>query len=561
MPFDLGRAIAACGGSRRGLHTAQGLLDACNTRRVALAVVSDSNGRHNGFGWNGAVFEGFAGVAPVFGTGFYTSMWGRTLTQSDGGGSINHWPAYSGAGAAGGSRTWIQATGGTTAGTTITGLSGISGVYAPRDGDRASVWITSSGVFVGEVDVVASTTTGTTLGLATSLGSGTGVYAFIYPKAGGTPFVSGPSATYVNSFNFKGEFNGGGYFLASGSASMFNMGTLILHKWGRLPVNGRLVGATPIVSEAGGRVTTIFQEATSTYGSGLTIGSSTQYNASGSAATFQVARCTTAAGNRNSLGGGTPRECVVFSNAAGTNIGPIGLLGDHVCNLDLARGISVSPFLMRGGATSYDIAHNVGFMSDAAVENWIRCVTSQFDVASGGDATRRLAIIINLGFNDHGSTTLDYESGSNPTYSAAGYVANIRYFVDRLEARYNAVHGAGSASSEITWIFMPSHPVSNTRTAPATTASTMAEKQYLTMTYVQALAAYAATKPSAVVVDLYELFRPTAYEQIPQSHGVNPVSDADIIHLAGGGYLRCMSEWLRAVVASQPRYTGITRGR
>ena len=537
MSIDYGRLRQSC--SRPDI--ANELAEfADETGRVAFGICSDSNGLHTDYGLVGGLSDAFARSWQCFSYGFNSCMRPRNRYAHMSATNL-WWPRYSTSNPTGGETTYWPYTNGTSAADGLTVVqAGVLTNYVPRSGDRFYVSAGSSGIIIGEYDVNPATTVAATgtIGITASCGAlKTGIFGFVNSASGGTS-NSGIAAAYSRGWNFKREWlgiGGGAYHKASGTAFLQNYNEFFAHKNGLLPYNGTMIAVAYSLSETGGATRIDLCRCTIDAGSVNVIANAT-LTGSGSAATWQAVRATLAASDRTTS---HADEAILWGTDLGAgHTGPISALGCALFNGDMTRGVSVSALACLGGASAYDLAKFWGDADDNSIDNLVRTMADQCAVANGGTGTVRCCILINYGFNDQGETVNDYRGDGNPSYSTAGYVSNIRYTVERLQARWNSVRGANASDTELYFAFVPSHPVSD---SPATSKSTPpntsdnGDRQRWTNDYYLAIASYAQSLPKAFAIDLYTALGPSAYARLNDAR-MTYTKDADVTHLMPAGY-------------------------
>ena len=522
--------------------------------RVAFGLISDSNGLSQDNGLLGGMCIAMRAGLPCFGTGIWPALGTRNkYSHSGGGGWTSLYPRYnwsiptngvrnglpvgSGAASALTNVAWDDALGTLTLGASIpTALS----TYTFNAGDTISVTMAynASNVAItaprGDYPISAFNGTNMLTIAAGSFGTST-AYVSLNVNPGNTSASSlaGISQAYAAQWNMPISwipFGGATYHVASGS-QWISANMMVASKDGVLPVNGNVAVSVIGFAETGGTLgnASIYEFDGTTLTNQFAVAA---HAGSGAAGTFQVVRATSTPADRIS---GNTREYVCFgSNMSAQITGPASMFCSHACNASMPFGVSLSPFIMRGGHSTWDVANVLAFATDATIRNYLAALADQCAVACGGTGVRRVCLIVNGGFNDDQDARLDKGGNGLASYTPDGYYYNLKAVVTRLRAMWDSQYGAGASDSELYFMFVPSHPISDTPSAaPASPPSTANDRQGLRALQVGAAQRLAAIYPGCFCIDLFAALGATPYTKL-YNCGFTPGTDH--IHLAPAGY-------------------------
>jgi lysophospholipase L1-like esterase len=163
--------------------------------------------------------------------------------------------------------------------------------------------------------------------------------------------------------------------------------------------------------------------------------------------------------------------------------------------------------------------------------------------------------LINSGFNDHIDTTTSLGTAATDSSTSAGFVDNLKVLIDRLRAIFDAMVVATTlpAGSTLTFVVIPSHPMSDTTTTPGT--GSYAAREGITQTYRQGVLELAQSRTDVIPVDLFTLLGPNPFSalynrRLTLSNTGVPASD-DVLHLTPAGY-----RWLGGRIVGALDYAG-----
>lgn len=518
------------------LSAYQSLQYARGTGRVAHFVLGDSNAFKDEYGFLGGLLNAFKGRGQVFGSGLFGAKHSRAGTTRS---NSTFWSQNNNNDAANFSRNYFTFSGASWNHGTLT-LTGTFTGFTGKAGDRLTV-IAGTNATVGDYVIASGNTT--TIVLTTSIGASatTGIGGYLAPAAGTTSFSSVPQ-DFHDAWNIPIDWLPMGAAMCyHGSGNHgFTGNSVTTHKYnGALPCQGPIIysmGHLGFTSGANTAVASIGHfDGTASLASVAVLATAT-INSTGTNGELKWTRASLAKGDRQS--GHSGREYFICGTETALVNGAYCFLISHICAGSVTKGVSVQGFLCKGGESAYDIARTLNFLSDDTVDNYLRGLADQCSVSAGGTGARRAHAWVFTGFNDHGEGNTSL--GPNPTLSstAAGYIDNITAIWTRLKARWEAVHGAGTAATELFLTVVPSHPVSDTPTTPGT--GSMAAREGLTRTYVAAAKTYANNNLNVSAVDLAAILGTNPFSALYDAcytfanSGV-PASD-DILHLNPGGY-------------------------
>ena len=514
---------------------------ALTSGRVSFSLIADSNGLHQDFGWLRGLTNGIrqSGV-PIFGTGIFGARHNR-VKYGVGGGSEIAWPRYTQATAFSGTAatkglleisfttaTWDHAT------LTLTKAGAFTN-YSFHAGDRLYVSAVTNGT-TGDY-TVASRTSNDAIVLTTSIGAtASAISATLTGAAGDTARSDIPAAFYRRN-NIPAAWGPLGNAMAyHGTSGTFAGSNEIgLPMWGPIPFHGRPCVSSIMVDSAAGKAGKIdFYACNTTYTSAVLVGG-TAYSFSGGAdGNMNVAR-TTIGSDTSSVESGTysGRDWLLAGQGLSTNDSGQGCnWGIHVCNSSMNRGFSMSGLLCRGGMSAYDMAEIARFMDTLTWEAVIYAMADQHDTDCGGNDVVRHCVIINTGFNDAGESATSYDS-VNAGSTVAGHTANIQDLMATIRARWNTYRGANADQTELFFMLMPSHCISDAPTTPGT--GSFAAQEAATRLYRAAQRSIASGTYNTFFVDLQVLFGSDAYATL-NTNRMTFVFDTDVLHLAAPGY-------------------------
>ena len=518
---------------------------AANTGRVSFSLIADSNGLHTDFGWTRGLARAIrsSGI-PCFGTGLLGSRHSR-LKYVAGGGQEWAFSRYTQASAISGTATTktkvgIELTNINTSGTTVTVASGTDFTnYSWHSGDRMII-INSSGALVGDF-TIASRTDATHVELTASPGTLTGASATVTGAAGASSNSTVPSA-YARRNNIPQNW------LPFGNAMVYHTGgtcfavsSFFMPIYGPIPLNGQLTHSSIMAKSSAGKAGL------------LEIYGATAQIADTAAGTFTAALQTTA----YSVSGGSDGDLVVARNGFSTDAdrtanttynnreylmccqgnatgdsGTGANLYMHATNANLNRGFALNAFMCRGGMSAYDMAEAARFLDTLTWEAYIYAVADQHAAGAGGDGTVRHCFIINTGFNDASESATSYDA-TNSSSTKAGHKANVQDLMATIRARWNTYRGANADRTELYFMLMPSHCISDAPTTPGT-ANRHAQEASVRL-YRQAQAEIAGGTYNTFFVDLQKLWGTEAYSILNNSR-FTYTKDSDVLHLMPGGY-------------------------
>lgn len=510
---------------------------ACNTGRVSFSLISDSNGLHTDFGWTQGLMRAIrsSGV-PLFGTGLIGARHSR-LKYTQGGGQQWAWQRYGSSAAISGTATTktkinFELTNFNTVASTVTVISGTDFTnYTFNAGDRLTV-VNSSGTLVGEF-TVAGRTSSTVITTTSAIGTLTGASGFLTGAAGTSSNSTVPSA-------FARRNNIPQNWLPLGNSSIYHTGgtcfsttAIATQIFGPLPANGRMTMSCIMAKAAAGKTGTVQIDAIDTSFGSFSNLSSTAYNVSGGAdGDLVVARSTTTASSTRVTSVGT-REYIQGAQGEGTGDNGAGLnLFGHLCNPDLPRGFSLNAFLCRGGMSAYDVAEICRFIDTQTWEAYFYGVADQHASAVGGNDAVRHVVIINLGFNDAGESVLSYDS-TNLSSTKSGHKANVQDIMATIRTQWNAARGANADRTELFFMLLPSHCISDAPTTPGT--SNRHAQEASVRLYRTAQREIVGSTYNTFFVDIQALWGTEAFAILNNAQ-LTYVKDTDVLHMLPGGY-------------------------
>lgn len=503
-------------------------------KRVVHSLISDSNGIHTDYGLLGGLGTGFAARWPCCGSGFIGAKHARLKYPRGGGNAFAH-PKYGESVAPGGSGVRLSIAvdnASWTNGTLTLTLAGAFTNYTYRAGDFISIYSVTSGT-TGDY-AIASKTSANAIVLASSIGaSASAVYGYVESVKGGTSNSAVPAA-FAQGWNMpRSVLPLGSTMVYVPTTAATSMSAIHLHKHcGVLPMQGQLThNAYGMKGTSGSYTVEVYDSDGASAHTQLV--AATQ-SANGTAGEFVVGRATTPRGDRT----GNAREflwaSVAASAGAPSNQGAMAHLGSSVTNADMPYGCCVQGFAMRGGWSAYDHANLfLNILDDNTIDNYLRITRDQWSTAAGGNDSGIANFIFYLGFNDHAETGTSLGTAGVSNSTAAGYIDNIQAVITKIETRWNALFGAGTAASECIFTVIPSHPISDSPTTPGTGSN--AAREGLTQTYRAAAAAWALGAPNRIAIDLFTLLGATPYTRL-NGQGLTLVYDSDVIHLNHAGF-------------------------
>lgn len=515
---------------------------ALNTGRVSFSLIADSNGLHQDFGWMRGLTNGLrtAGV-PIFGTGVFGARHNR-VKYGQGGGSEIAWPRYTQTSAFSGTATTkglleIKFTAATWDHSTRTlTKTGAFTNYSFHTGDRLYVYSATSGT-TGDY-TVESKTSADAIVLTTSIGtSASAIAASLTGAAGDTARSDIPAAFYRRN-NIPASWGPFGNAMAyHGTSGTFSASNEIgMPMWGPIPFNGRPVASSIMVKSNAGKAGKIDYYAVNTaYITAVLVGGTAYSVSGGSDGDLTVARHaissdTSRVEDTTTYGG---RDWMLAGQGLSTSDSGHGAnWGIHVCNASLNRGFSLTGLLCRGGMSAYDMAEIARFMDTLTWEAFIYAIADQHASGAGGDGTVRHCVIINTGFNDAGEAATSYD-GVNAGSTKAGHKANVQDLMATIRARWNTYRGANADQTELFFMLMPSHCISDAPTSPGT--SDRHAQEASVRQYRDAQREIASSTYNTFCVDLQRVFGTDGFATINDAR-MTFVYNTDVLHLATHGY-------------------------
>lgn len=503
-------------------------------KRVVHCLISDSNGQHTDYGFLGGLGTAFAARFPCCGSGFFGAKHAR-LKYTRGGGTAFAFPKYGEAVAPGGSGVRLSISVDNASwnnGTLTLTLAGAFTNYTYRAGDFISIYSVTNGT-TGDY-AVASKTSDNAIVLASSIGaSASAVYGYLESVKGGSSNSAVPAA-FAQGWNMpRSVLPMGSTMVYVPTTAATSMSSIHLHKnCGVLPMQGRLTHNAYGMKGTSGSFTVELYDSDGASTHTQLVAATTSAN--GTAGEYVVGRATTSRGDRS----GNQREFIWASVAASagapSNQGAMAHLGSSVTNADMPYGVCVQGFAMRGGWSAYDHANLFqNILDQNTIDNYLRITRDQWSAGAGGSGSGIANFIFYLGFNDHAETGTSLGGAAASNSSAAGYIDNIKAVIAIIEARWEALFGAGTAATECVFTIIPSHPISDSPTTPGTGSN--AAREGITQTYREAARAWALSKSNGVAIDLFTLLGANPYTRL-NGQGLTLVYDTDVIHLNHAGF-------------------------
>lgn len=126
-------------------------------------------------------------------------------------------------------------------------------------------------------------------------------------------------------------------------------------------------------------------------------------------------------------------------------------------DMNRISGVSVHTFYGVGGASLYDFYSTTNGYTNSELAAYFGKLR-QMQIAKG--FTPQLVMYVNSGINDRNETSVPSWGylGSNVADSGAAYFDNLWALKDRIDSLWIA---SGWDVNEITWLFIPSHPITN----------------------------------------------------------------------------------------------------
>lgn len=502
--------------------------------RVVHSLISDSNGQHTDYGMLGGLGTAFAMRWPCFGTGFIGSKHARLKYPRGGGNAFAH-PKYGENVAPGGSGVRLSISVDNASwnnGTLTLTLAGAFTNYTRRAGDFISIYSVTNGT-TGDY-AIASKTSNDAIVLASSIGaSASAVYGYVESVKGGSSNSAVPAA-FAQGWNMpRSVLPLGSTMVYVPSTASTSMSSIHIHKHcGVLPMQGRLTHNAYGMKGTSGSFTVELYDSDGASTHTQLVAATTSAN--GTAGEWVVGRATTSRGDRT----GNAREFIWASVAASvgapSNQGAMAHLGSSVTNADMPYGVCVQGFAMRGGWSAYDHANLFQNILDTnTIDNYLRITRDQWSAGAGGSGSGIANFIFYLGFNDHAETGTSVGGAAASNSTAAGYIDNIKAVIDKIETRWNALFGSGTAGTECVFTIIPSHPISDSPSTPGT--GTNSEREALTQTYRAAAAAFAVSRANVIAIDLFTALGSNPYTRL-NGQGLTLVYNTDVIHLNHAGF-------------------------
>lgn len=198
---------------------------------------------------------------------------------------------------------------------------------------------------------------------------------------------------------------------------------------------------------------------------------------------------------------------------------PVCILDIRMENLTRTSGIALSTRYAAGGQSLWDMASDVKSHSDIRTQTYLDRLT--YLQRLRGFAPK-LVIYINSALNDRNEGSIPTQGPSalnttNASTTTAGYIDNFLGIKNKFDAAWTAL---GYNINNLTYLFVPSHPISNPDDATLMSYRTAAEQ-------------YALTDSRVSVVNLLNL---TNYTYMLSAGWYNNAG-ADTIHLDLDGYV------------------------
>lgn len=511
-----------------------------NTGRVVHMFIGDSNTMKDEYGMVGGIGKALGSRYPVFGTGILGARHKRGGTSRGGGWFA--WPYYqSDAALSGGAVRNILSVNNASWNSGTMTMTGTFTGYTWKSGDTFSALDSSGATDLRDHVIVSGDSSA--IVLATSPGA-TGTYdGYINNSAGASSFSSVPTA-FHSGWNMPRMLEPyGACMVYDASGTTFNEANIFgFPKNGPIPVNQTLVYTVAHLKAAGSgtiRPGIGHYDGTPTgFGTFAVISGTTAQSTNGTDGDLGFIRVTKAVGQHISPNSSKDVMCFV-TPAAGVDTSPVCYLFHYVCAPAVTNGVTVQGFLARGGQTLVDLRNGVDFLSEDSWTNWWSTVDDHFSATNGGDGNRRVCVWIHSGFNDHAATTTLSADGVNYTHTKAGFKANLRDLIQKFKTKYDAQFGAGASDTELYFVAMPSHPISD----EPSTSGTIADRTYregLSCGYRQATAELCDEFSNLIAVDLFALLGENPFSQIynrGMTLGYTGDPDVDdVIHLQPAGY-------------------------
>lgn len=559
--LDSARTYAAIGGAA-GATLANALTyRAENTSRVCFFMVADSNGVKDGYGLLNGMHAALNARFGAYGSGIVAAKHMRS-TGARASGLDQAWTYWEGNNLPSAVRNSLAFTGASWTNATLT-LSGTFTGYTPKAGDTVEITGGTSlgaGTVNSQFYVQAGSTVGNII-LDRSIGtSASAVAGDIGNGPGASSFSFIPTAIHQawNVPFYWSPMGAGLTYHASGS-HFLQHGSLVIPKHGPLSCNSRIqfnLHQILIAAGGSGRLDVGHWNGdpvtTATWAS---LGN-TAISSSGTDGTLSQVRVALAAGDRVVSGYGGKEYFLAGPSLNNADVGPNAYLAVSCTDLDATTGVSMTGLLCKGGMSLWKMAKTArDVLTDTTLQNFFYMLKDECGSSTGGGGVLHAVCLVNSGFNDHVETTTSLGSAATDSSTAAGFVDNLKVLIGRLRAIFDAMVVATTlpAGSTLTFVVIPSHPMSDTTTTPGTGSN--AAREGITQTYRQGVLELAQSRTDVIPVDLFTLLGPSPFSalynrRLTMSNTGAPASD-DVLHLTPAGY-----RWLAGRIVGALDYAG-----